>query len=62
VWRNREIFTVRVQQAVFIETLQDLTFRQQEESKKCTDILKRVFGNPPIRKQRRGWIIICILY
>ena len=26
VWRKRDIFTVEVQQAVFIETLQDLTF------------------------------------
>jgi hypothetical protein len=35
---KREIFTVNEQQAVFLETLQYLTVRQQEESKKYRDI------------------------
>jgi hypothetical protein len=63
VRRKREIFTEKEQQAVFIETLQYLTFRQQEECKKYREIfLKTVFGNPPIKKERRGWILVYILY
>ena len=38
VRRKREIFTVNEQQAVFIETLQYLTFRQQVENKKYKEI------------------------